>query len=49
MSKLEELIVYISTQDRLGFLLFRQSYVKNFGVDKFKELLKLAEKELSNE
>lgn len=49
MSKLEELMVHLSTQDRLGFLKFRQRYVEEHGHDKFKRLLKQAEKELQNE
>lgn len=49
MSKLEELMVYISTQDRLGFLKFRQQYVKEYGHDKFKRLLKEANKGLKDE
>ena len=39
-------MVYISTQDRLSFIRFRQKYVSEFGHDKFKRLLKQAEKQL---
>lgn len=49
MSLLEELLVYITTQDRLGFLKFRQRVVKKYGYDKFKELLNKANKDLDGE
>ena len=48
MNALEELMICISTQDRLAFLKFRQRYVSQYGSDKFKRLLKQAQKELQN-
>ena len=49
MNALEELMVCLSTKDRLAFLQFRQKYVSAYGSDKFKRLLKQAEKGLANE
>ncbi len=49
MDALEELMVCISTQDRLAFLKFRQQYVAQYDGDRFKRLLKQAEKELQDE
>lgn len=46
MSKLDELITIISIQDRMAFLKFRQDYIEKNGSDRFKRLLKQAEKEL---
>jgi hypothetical protein len=48
MNALEELMICISTQDRLAFLKFRQRYVSQYDSDKFKRLLKQAQKELQN-
>lgn len=49
MTNLEELMIILSTSDRLEFLKFRQKYITYHGYESFQKLLKQAEKELSNE
>lgn len=49
MSLLNELMIYMSTQDRLEFLKFRQRVIKKYGYEKFKDLLDKATLELKNE
>lgn len=49
MSELEELMVYITTNDRLHFLKFRNRYVRKYGQDEFTELLNRALESLKGE
>jgi len=49
MSLLNELMIYITTKDRLELLKFRQRVIKQYGHDRFKKLLDQANKELENE
>ena len=49
MTLLDELVLYITTKDRLELLRFRQRVVTKYGHGKFKELLTKADERLKNE